>query len=91
MYKRQVVNTGAWGAYSVGNITFTAPGTWFQNGLGMYVSGDLGYWDLGTSDLFYAAPPAFPGGVKYTSYTNWDLGLGLTYKAVSYTHLIMEN
>ena len=82
-YSPSVVNTGAWGAYSVGNITFTAPGTWFQNGLGMYVSGDLGYWDLGTSDLFYAAPPAFPGGVKYTSYTNWDLGLGFTYKVLT--------
>ena len=23
----------------------------------------------------------FPNGVKYTSYTNWDAGLGWTYKA----------
>ena len=49
----------------------------------MYVSGDLGYWDLGTSDSFYAAPPAFPAGVKYTSYTNWDLGVGFTYKVLT--------
>jgi hypothetical protein len=82
-YSPSVVNTGAWGFYSVGNLTFTAPSTWFSNGIGMYASGDVGYWDLGTSDLFYAAPPAFPGGVKYTSYTNWDLGLGITYKVLT--------
>jgi hypothetical protein len=49
----------------------------------MYASVDLGYWDLGTSDLFYAAPPAFPAGVKYTSYTNWDVGMGITYKVLT--------
>jgi len=89
-YSPSVVNTGAWGFYTVGNVTFTAPGTWFQNGLGMYVSGDLGYWDLGTSDLFYATtiPPGLPGnpftgGVKYTSYATWDLGVGFTYKVLT--------
>ena len=82
-YSPSVVNTGAWGAYSVGNITYTAPSAWFQNGIGMYASVDLGYWDLGTSDLFYAAPPAFPAGVKYTSYTNWDVGMGITYKVLT--------
>ena len=82
-YSPSVVNTGAWGAYSVGNITLTAPSTWFSSGLGMYASADVGYWDLGTSDLFYAAPPAFPAGVKYTSYTTWDLGLGVTYKVLT--------
>jgi hypothetical protein len=82
-YSPSVVNTGAWGAYSVGNVTYTAPSAWFQSGLGMYASVDLGYWDLGTSDLFYAAPPAFPGGVKYTSYTTWDVGMGITYKVLT--------
>ena len=89
-YSPSVVNTGAWGFYTVGNVTFTAPSTWFSNGLGMYVSGDLGYWDLGTSDLFYATtiPPGLPGnpftgGVKYTSYTTWDLGVGFTYKVLT--------
>ena len=71
-----MVNTGAWGWYSVGNVTFTAPSTWFQNGLGMYVSGDLGYWDLGTSDVFY-------GLTKYTSYANWDAGVGFTWKVLT--------
>jgi Bacterial protein of unknown function (Gcw_chp) len=75
-YSPSVVNTGAWGLYSVGNVTFTAPGTWFQNGLGMYISGDAGYWDLGTSDTFYALTP-------YTSYWNWDAGVGFTWKTLT--------
>ncbi len=89
-YSPSVSNTGATGWYTVGNITYTAPSTWFQNGLGMYISGDAGYWDLGTSDNFYCTlpGPTFatcgpPGtnGVKYTSYWNWDAGIGFTWKA----------
>jgi hypothetical protein len=82
-YSPSVVNTGAFGWYTVGNLTLTAPSTWFQNGLGAYASADLGYWDLGTSDAFYAAPPAFPSGVPYTSYWNWDLGVGFTWKVLT--------
>jgi Bacterial protein of unknown function (Gcw_chp) len=85
-YSPSVVNTGAWGAFTTGNVTFTAPSTWFTNGLGMYASADLGYWDLGRSNLFYGtgvvgSPNQF--GVKYTSYTTWDLGLGFTYKVLT--------
>jgi uncharacterized protein (TIGR02001 family) len=79
-YSPSVVNTGAWGWYSQGNVTFTAPSTWFTgaplSGLGGYVSGDLGYWDLGTSDAFY-------GFTKYTSYTYWDVGFGYTWKVLT--------
>jgi len=82
-YSPSVVNTGAWGVYYAGNVTLTAPTAWFSNGIGMYASADVGYWNLGTSDLFYAAPPAFPTGVKYTSYTNWDVGLGITWKVLT--------
>jgi hypothetical protein len=91
-YSPSVVNTGAWGFFTTGNVTYTAPSTWFTNGLGMYFSGDLGYWDLGTSNIFYGVgspdaqgnahnPNAF--GVKYTSYATWDLGLGFTYKILT--------
>jgi len=83
-YSPSVVNTGAWGFFTTGNVTYTAPSTWFTNGLGMYFSGDLGYWDLGTSNIFYATGVApFATGVKYTSYTTWDLGLGFTYKILT--------
>ena len=44
------------------------------------MSGDLGYWSLGTSDPFYGVA-AFPAGVPYTSYATWDAGVSFTYKA----------
>ncbi len=85
-YSPSVSNTGADGWYTVGNVTYTAPSTWFpaNSGLGGYISADLGYWALGTSDVFYGngivgAPDEF--GTKYTSYWNWDAGFGWTYKA----------
>ena len=86
-YSPSVLNSGAPGWYTTGNVTFTAPGTWLPNGIGMYASADVGYWALGTSDSFYCTVTngatcsgAFPGGVPYTSYWNWDAGLGFTWK-----------
>jgi hypothetical protein len=78
-YSPSVVNTGADGWFTTGNLTLTAPTTWFQNGVGAYVSGDIGYWALGTSDAFYGVA-GFPAGIKYKSYTTWDAGLGFTWK-----------
>jgi Bacterial protein of unknown function (Gcw_chp) len=83
-YSPSVVNTGAHGWYSAGNITLTAPTTWFTNGIGAYISGDVGYWSLGTSDSFYGVVSPlgnYAAGVPYTSYWNWDAGLGFTWKA----------
>jgi uncharacterized protein (TIGR02001 family) len=84
-YSPSVLNSGADGWYTVGNLTLTAPTTWFTgptSGLGAYVSGDVGYWALGTSDAFYGvAGTVFANGVPYKSYWNWDAGLGFTYKA----------
>jgi uncharacterized protein (TIGR02001 family) len=81
-YSPDVLNTGAWGVFYAGNVTLTAPTTWFQNGIGAYASADVGYWDLGTSNSFYAVP-AFPAGVPYTSYLTWDLGVGFTWKVLT--------
>jgi uncharacterized protein (TIGR02001 family) len=88
-YSPNVVDTGAPGEYYTGNLTLTAPTTWFASGFGGYVSGDIGYWNLGTSSKFYCTPNAadtacaapFPNGIPYKSYTNWDAGFGITYKA----------
>jgi len=85
-YSPSVLNSGAWGWFTTGNVTFTAPSNWFQNGLGMYISGDLGYWDLGRSNIFYGTGvPGSPNqfGVKYTSYATWDVGIGFTYKVLT--------
>jgi hypothetical protein len=92
-YSPSVLNSGAPGWYTVGNITYTVPTTMLPSGIGMLVSGDLGYWALGTSDNFYctstesvgsglfACGAPYPNGVPWTSYWNWDAGVSFTYKA----------
>ena len=72
-----VLNTGADGVFYSGLAKYTF--ATMKNGVQPYVSGDIGYWDLGTSDAFYGVP-AFPAGVPYKSYTTWSLGFGWTYK-----------
>jgi hypothetical protein len=92
-YSPSVSNTGATGSYLTGNVTYTEPSSWYpaNSGLGGYISADIGYWWLGTSDAFYGNSfttgafgipvNALPNGVPYTSYANWDAGFGFTYKA----------
>ena len=75
-----VLNSGAYGIYYTGNVTFVAPSTWLMNGIGASLSADIGYWQLGTAGAFYAVP-AFPGGVPYPSYLTWDVGLTFAWKA----------
>ena len=75
-----VLNSGAPGIFYAGNATFTAPSNWLPNGIGLVFSADVGWWQLGTSDAFYAALPAFAAGVPYTSYLTWDAGLSFTWK-----------
>src|SRR5207302_3987687 len=76
-YSPSVANSGAWGTYVAGNAKYTVPGSPLPWGLGLYLSGDVGYWWFGTSDAFYGTA-AFPGGITYKAYTNWDLGFALT-------------
>ncbi len=75
-YSPSVLDSGAWGAYIAGTATYNLPANILPNGIGAYVSGDVGYWDLGTSDAFY-------GNVPYTSYWNWDLGVAFTWKVLT--------
>jgi hypothetical protein len=79
-YSPSVLNSGAYGWFTTGNITYTVPSSMLPSGIGMLVSGDLGYWALGTSDSFYAVV-GFPNGIPYTSYWTWDAGVSFTYKA----------
>ena len=44
------------------------------------MSADIGWWQFGTTDAFYGVP-AFPAGIPYKSYANWDAGIALTWKA----------
>ena len=74
-----VLNSGADGEYIAGFAKYVLPSVPLPSGWGAYVSADVGYWNLGTSDAFYAVP-AFPNGIPYKSYATWDIGFGVTYK-----------
>lgn len=78
-YSPNVLNTGADGVYFGGNAKYTFPA--MTNGMQWYASGEVGHWDLGTSDAFYGLPGTiFAGGIPYKSYTTWNIGLGWTWK-----------
>jgi hypothetical protein len=86
-YSPSVENSGADGIYLAGNAKYTLPGTLLPGGIGAFISADVGHWFFGTTDSFYCTQTAtgvcgglFPGGIPYKSYTNWDIGLGLTWK-----------
>ena len=66
-----VLNSGADGTYIAGQAKYTLPN--LPHDIGWFASADLGHWFLGTSDAFY-------GNIPFKSYTNWDLGLGFTWK-----------
>src|SRR5439155_20180858 len=73
------LNSGADGTYVSGTFKVTAPATYFPKDWGAYVSGEVGYYWLGTTDVFYATP-AFPGGIDYPDYLTWNIGVAVTYK-----------
>jgi hypothetical protein len=76
-YSPNFLNLGAEGEYLSGTAKYTFPT--FTNGIGVYVSGELGRQWLGTSNPFYGTA-AFPNGINYKDYTTWNVGLGMTYK-----------
>jgi uncharacterized protein (TIGR02001 family) len=83
-YSSSVLNSGADGTYVYGSVKVTAPGSLLPAGFGLYASGEVGHWFLGTSDNFYCTQPGagcggqFPNGIPYASYTTWNLGFGIT-------------
>lgn len=78
-YTPSFLNSGADGEYLSGTIKYTGPA--FANGIGWYVSGEVGHQWLGTTDSFYGFPPVFAAGIPLPDYTTWNIGLGLTWKA----------
>lgn len=83
-YSPSVLNSGAQGYYYNGNAKYTFAA--LSNGVTPYVSGEAGYWSLGTSDAFYCTQTAgvcaapFATGIPYKSYGHWDAGFGWAYK-----------
>jgi hypothetical protein len=79
-YTEDWLNTGADGTYGSLTAKFTGPA--LANGWGWYISGELGHYWLGTTDTFYGSA-AFPRGTPLPDYATWNVGLGLTYKAIT--------
>lgn len=77
-YSPSVLNSGAPGHYVGGNAKYTFGA--FANGITPYVSGDVGYWSLGTTDAFYGIPVGMPSGAPYADYAHWDIGVGFAWK-----------
>jgi hypothetical protein len=73
-----VFNSGAKGTFLAGTAKYILPPV-LPNGIGGFISADVGHWFLGTSDSFYGVP-GFPGGIPYKSYTTWNVGLAFTWK-----------
>jgi hypothetical protein len=85
-YSPSVLNSGADGTYIAATAKYTPSNLPLPAGVGMFISADLGHWFLGTTDSFYCTQVAgvcggaFPTGIPYKSYTNWDAGVAFTYK-----------
>ena len=78
-YTTDFLNTSASGTYFSGTAKYIFPT--HANGIGGYVSGELGRQWLGTSDTFYGIPGTiYASGVPYADYTTWNLGVGFTWK-----------
>jgi hypothetical protein len=84
-----VLNSGAGGTYVAGNAKYTLPSSsrFLPSSIAAFISADVGHWFLGTTNSFYCTQAAagicgglFPTGIPYKSYTNWDVGIDLTYK-----------
>jgi hypothetical protein len=73
-----VFNSGAEGTFLAGMAKYILPPV-LPNGIGGFISADVGHWFLGTSDSFYAVQ-GFPGGIPYKGYTTWNVGLAFTWK-----------
>jgi hypothetical protein len=78
LWSPSVLNSGADGTYVAGNAKYALPNV-LPHDIGWFVSADIGHWFLGTSDSFYGTA-AYPNGIPYKRYTNWDVGLAFTWK-----------
>jgi hypothetical protein len=85
-YSPSVLNSGARGTYLAANARYIVPNAPLPQGVGLFISGDIGHWYIGTTDSFYCTQVGgicggtYPTGIPYKGYTNWDAGIALTYK-----------
>lgn len=83
-YSPSWLNTGAYGAYGSVTAKVQGPSVKVNVGLideiGWYVSGELGHYWLGTTDV---VPFVFPVAVNLPDYTTWNLGVAFTWKVAT--------
>jgi hypothetical protein len=88
-YSPSWLNTGASGTYASGTAKFTTPEGMLPHGLLAYLSGEAGYYWLGTTDYlpgvytsFPTGPSGPPGttGANLPDYAYWNVGIGLNWK-----------
>ena len=77
-YDPSYLNSGAKGVYAGGTVKVTLPSAWFPSDWGMYVSGDVSHYWLGTVTAF--GPPGF----DLPDYTQWNVGFAITYKVLTF-------
>jgi uncharacterized protein (TIGR02001 family) len=79
-YAKSWLNTGAPGTYGGGTVKVTLPSAWFPTDWGVYVSGEAAHYWLGTATNY--AP--FVANFDLPDYTYWNVGVGVTYKVVTF-------
>lgn len=85
-----VSNTGAWGRYVAAGLSYDLPRNLLASELGVSLSGSIGYSRFGNMDELL-------GGFPLPAYTNWNAGVTLSWKVVSFdlryydTNLSKEN
>ncbi len=70
-YSPNVLRSGAEGTFAAGNVKWVTPLA--VNGVGAYISADVGHYWLGTFDALGVSVPL-------PDYTTWDVGIAFTYK-----------
>ena len=68
------LNTGAEGGYFSGTVKYILPDI---GALGWFVSGELGFLNLGTPAF---NPVVYPVPADFPDYTTWNIGVAFTYK-----------
>jgi len=75
-YSPSWLNSGAPGTYLSGTTKLALPSHLFPKDAGAYLSGEIGYYWLGTTDAFY-------GTINLPDYATWNIGIAFTYKAAT--------
>jgi hypothetical protein len=81
-YSPSWLNTGASGTYASGTAKFTAPANFLPHDITMYVSGEAGYYWLGTTDFLPGIYTDTTGatGANLPDYAYWNVGIGFSWK-----------